>query len=503
MHDRPLRRGGFESATRLGGRKFHDSAAPDVHVQRLVFHVDPRPDDLAGPRDAVQRRAAIREIHRGLAETLRAFPAADEMRGRRGPADEKDPHVFAAELRAPAHIVQRVFDRLAERAMHAIREQPVQPGALVHFVEMDHGLAFEEHPPSVARAHGRTIGVVQRAFHEVARGQQVFQSLLILDADGVAAEVIRDPHGGDIHFALEPDLRVGQVALVARAGVKFHSAFFQPRAHRIRLGVRHAHRLGVERGLAEAFLENAARVQRVIGDDRVEHAHAALVEHPHDRLLPHELRRELLAEFPRPRGHLHFGQRTNVRGVVRDAPGLEPLPEFRAENVVRELLAPQRRVAHARLRQRAVEIQHPDQPRPLPAPIRHRENRPAMGRQPREQMMRILPHRLGHDQRRIRRDVAKHLDPHPLPIDETVLLHLVERMRPPHGPALGLQGKRQNFLHRGLRGPADLICGESEVATGDEICGFHRWEKGSAKRRKSAQTPARMEEFSSLQSETQ
>jgi len=33
----------------------------------------------------------------------------------------------------------------------------------------------------------------------------------------------------------------------------------------IRLGIRHAHRLGVERGLAQAFLEDSARVQRVIG----------------------------------------------------------------------------------------------------------------------------------------------------------------------------------------------------------------------------------------------
>ena len=35
-----------------------------------------------------------------LAEAFRSFPAADEMRGRRGTADEEDPPVFVAEGRA-------------------------------------------------------------------------------------------------------------------------------------------------------------------------------------------------------------------------------------------------------------------------------------------------------------------------------------------------------------------------------------------------------------------
>ena len=335
-------------------------------------------------------------------------------------------------------------------------------------------LSRVEHTLAIARTHRRTVGVVQRALDEIARGQQIFQPLLILDADGVAAEIIRDPHGGDIHFALQANLRVGEIALVLRAGVEFHPLLLQPRAHGVGLGIRHAHRLGVKRGLAEAFLENSARVQRVIGYDGVEHAHAALVENAEDRFFAAELRGKFLAELRGARWHAHFLQRTRVRGVVRDATRLEPLPQFCAEKVVREIFAPQRRVAHTGLRERTVEVQHADEPRPLAAPIRDSQNRPAMRREPGEDVMRILPHRLGDDERRIGIHVAENFEAELLRINEAVLRFRIERMRAHDADTLGGERVGEQLFHRSLRRPADLICGEPQIATGDQLHGVFR-----------------------------
>ncbi len=71
------------------------------------------------------------------------LPAA-EM-GRRGrAADQKDPDIIAHRARtvpvAPAEVVQRVFDRLAERLVDAVGQQRVEAGAFVDFVEVRHRL---------------------------------------------------------------------------------------------------------------------------------------------------------------------------------------------------------------------------------------------------------------------------------------------------------------------------------------------------------------------------
>jgi hypothetical protein len=95
-----------------------------------------------------------------------------------------------------------------------IGHQAVQPGALVDFVEVGNGLAPIEHALAVAAFHRRTIGVVERAFDEVARGHQILEPLLVLNADRVATEVVGDPHGRDVHLALHEDLVLGQVGLV-------------------------------------------------------------------------------------------------------------------------------------------------------------------------------------------------------------------------------------------------------------------------------------------------
>ena len=137
------------------------------------------------------------------------------MRRRRAAADEKDPDVItdgaAAVDVAPAQIVQRVFHRLAHRLMNAIGHQSVQPGAFIHFVEMRQRLAFVQHAAAVAAVDRRAIGIVQRSLDQVGCRQQILQSLLVLDADRVAAEIVGDPQGRDVHLALLVDLVVGQI----------------------------------------------------------------------------------------------------------------------------------------------------------------------------------------------------------------------------------------------------------------------------------------------------
>ena len=49
--------------------------------------------------------------------------------------------------------------------------------------------------------------------------------------------------------------------------------------------------------LAEPLLVDAGGVEQLVGDDRVEHPHAALVEDAHDRLLRAQLGGQALAEL--------------------------------------------------------------------------------------------------------------------------------------------------------------------------------------------------------------
>ena len=164
----------------------------------------------------------------------------------------------------------------------------------------------------------RAIGVVERAFDQIAGRQQVLQALLVLDADQVAAEVVGDPHGGDVHLALLEDLRVGEIGLVLGAGVEFHAAVFDPLADGGGLGVADLRRFVVEGRLAEPLLEDAGGVEQVVGNDRVEHAHAAFVEDAHDRLVALERGGELAGRARRRRrANLHFSKRHDVRRVVR------------------------------------------------------------------------------------------------------------------------------------------------------------------------------------------
>ena len=84
-----------------------------------------------------------------------------------------------------------------------------------------------------------------------------------------------------------------------------------------------------------------------------------------------------------------------------------------------------------------------------------------MRRQAGEDVMRILPHRLGHDERRVGVHLAKNFETLALAGDEAVLLLGLERMRAPDAEAFRFQGGPERCLHRDLRRPANLIGGEA------------------------------------------
>ncbi len=192
-------------------------------------------------------------------------------------------------------------------------------------------LAGVQHPLAVATLHRRTIRIVQRPFHQVAGREEVFEALLVLDADAVAAKFVGNPQGGDVHLALQEDLLVGEVVLVPRSGLEFHSLLLHPPSDRSGLGIAGFHRLVVEGGLAEPFLKEAGGVQEVVGDDGVEHPHAAFVEDAHDRLVGLQLLRQGRPQPLFGRRYLDAPQRRDVRSGMFHFAILEPAVQFAEE----------------------------------------------------------------------------------------------------------------------------------------------------------------------------
>jgi hypothetical protein len=111
----------------------------------------------------------------------------------------------------------------------------------------------------------------------------ILQALLVLDADGIAAEIVGDAQRRHVHLALLVDLLVGEIGFRIRAGGKFHALVVEPAAHAAGFFIAHLPHFGEQRRLAEALLEDAGRMQQFIRDDGVVHAHAAFVEDAHDR----------------------------------------------------------------------------------------------------------------------------------------------------------------------------------------------------------------------------
>ena len=66
--------------------------------------------------------------------------------------------------------------------------------------------------------------------------------------------------------------------------MKLHAALFHPPPHAGGFLVGDLLRFVIQRRLAEPLLEHAGGIEQIVGNDGVEHAHAAFIEHAHDRL---------------------------------------------------------------------------------------------------------------------------------------------------------------------------------------------------------------------------
>ena len=221
------------------------------------------------------------------------------------------------------------------------------------------------------------------------------------------------------------------------------------------------------RRLTEPFFEDPGRIHQMVGHDGVEHSHATFVEHTEDCLLAPQLLGDRRGEPPQRLGDFYVGQRHDMVGGMPELPFLEPAAERIAERFVGEVFTPQRGIFLPGLGERGVEIQQPDQPRPLARPVRHGENRTFVRKQSREHMMRVLPRGLGDDQRRRAIDAREHIHPFALRADEAVILLGLELMVNEFIAGI-IDGLMQRFFHLGLGWPAAAIGRWRQIAAGDE-----------------------------------
>ena len=71
------------------------------------------------------------------------------------------------------------------------QEQPVQAGAFVYFVEVRERAAGVQFA-AIVGISGWPLHVIQQTLHKIGSGSEVLKALLILDADGFAAEIVGD-----------------------------------------------------------------------------------------------------------------------------------------------------------------------------------------------------------------------------------------------------------------------------------------------------------------------
>src|SRR5262249_15120651 len=127
------------------------------------------------------------------------------------------------------------------------------------------------------------VHIIEQPFDQVAGWSEILESLLILNAYGGAAKLIRKPDRGNVHLTLLQSLSFGKLGFLVVAPAEGHAFLPQPAQDLARLGVADALHRGEERGLAEPLLEQPGWVQQFIRNNGVEHAHAPLVEYAENR----------------------------------------------------------------------------------------------------------------------------------------------------------------------------------------------------------------------------
>ncbi len=318
VHQGPLRRREFPIFLRDCVRHANRFAQANVAVEFVVRDEHATPDNRAGLAQSLDCTSAERKIHRGLAFAGRAGVAADQVRGRHRARDFEHPDELIANLATPAHIVERRFRRKSENVPDAIGDERVETSTFVHFIEMWNRLPRVQFFAGDFVTNRRALDVVEQTFDQIGRGRDVLQTLLILNADGIASKFIRDANGGDVHFALGQHLSFSQFVFFIHAEIEFHSSCKQPIVNRARVLIGHDSHFGEQRGLAQAFFEHADRVEQFIRDDGIEHAHTAFVENSHDGFVRAEFARKFDADLCRARRDFRIGKRAHMRRIVRD-----------------------------------------------------------------------------------------------------------------------------------------------------------------------------------------
>ena len=163
-----------------------------------------------------------------------------------------------------------------------------------------------------------------------------------------------------------------------------------------------------------------------------------------------------------------------MRGPVRGGAGLEPAIQTGEKILVIEILTPKRGITHAGLGERAIEVQHADKAGPRAGPVGDGENRRLVRDEPGQQMVRILPDRLGDDERRLRIERGKHLHAFLLGADEAVFQRRFVGMGADEPAAETGDGCGELLFHGRLGGPARFIGRRAQIAVGDEQDGFLR-----------------------------
>ena len=351
--------------------------------------------------------------------------------------------------------------------MDAVGKETVETGALVDFVEVGERLAGPDDFPGGV-FHGRSVAVVEDAFDQIAGGEEILEALLILDADGLAAKLVGDAEGGDVGFTLPEDLRLGELGGLVGAEVELHALLAKPVEDGTRLGFGHLRGGVVECGLRETLLVHAGLKEQFVGDDGIIHTHAALVEDAHNGFPTAKIVGDFFCDRAGLRRDGRFGERFDMRGLVRGDAGGEPRLQAGEKIIVGEIVAPEGGIFHAGFGEGAVEIQHADETGPSAGPVGDGENRSLMRDEAGEEMVRVLPDGLGDDERGLGIEAGEDLHALFLRTDEAVLLGgFVGVGADEFKTELG-DGGGEGLLHRVLRGPADFVGGWAEVAVGDE-----------------------------------
>src|ERR1035437_6220087 len=333
--------------------------AADVGVEPSVHHEHSTPHHLARLAGALERPAAEGEVHGGLALADRARIAVFEVRGGHRARDLEHPHEVVAVPVAPTHVVQSGRGIEAQRRPHSVGDDGIDGRAFVDLVEVGHGLAGPQLTAGDGIENGRSRGIVEQAFREVRSRYHVLEALLVLDADGVAAEGLGHPDRGDVHLQLRRDLPFGELGGFVGAELELHAAQEQPveRGHRLRvLDLEHGR---IQGRLAQALLEEAARVEQLVVEEGVVHAHAAFVEDAQDRRRLHEVGGKLATEPGIRHRQLRRIEVANVGSVVDDRARPDPLADPVPRELVLEIHAPDRAIRDLRLGHRRREIEQP------------------------------------------------------------------------------------------------------------------------------------------------